>query len=191
MQAIAGNQLVLPFLGLLLEQPRTPRELLGHLGLGSRFEHIRPQSGTVYSLMLSLVDAGWIAYVNDAPNHLDRLCTITPGGREELKRRLSEAIVDTSWTSEHMFVAALPYVHLFERDVAVALLDQRATRLRTRSREFMGAASGRPRTFAEQAKDDYLESRTRSEIGWIEDYRDRIAAMPWPPVPMAEPQAVS
>ncbi|MDO5498658.1 MAG: PadR family transcriptional regulator, partial [Propionibacteriaceae bacterium] len=93
MKAIAeGNQLVLPFLGMLLEQPRTSRELMGQLGPGSRFQHIRPHSGTIYSLMLTLVEAGWIAYQNQAPNHLDRVCALTPAGCEELKRRLGDAL---------------------------------------------------------------------------------------------------
>ncbi|WP_432559631.1 PadR family transcriptional regulator [Granulicoccus sp. GXG6511] len=191
MKAIAeGNQLVLPFLGMLLEQPRTSRELLGHLGPGSRFEHISPHSGTIYSLMLTLVDAGWITYVNKAPNHLDRICAITPAGREELKRRLGEALVNTSWTSGHQFVTALPYLHLFERDVAVALLDQRATSLRARSLEFMAAATSKQRSLPEVAKDDYLDSRTQFEITWIEDYRDQVAAMPWPPVESVAPAMV-
>lgn len=192
MKAIAeGNQLVMPFLGMLLEQPQTSRELLRHLGPGSRFEHIRPHSGTIYSLMLTLVDAGWIIYVNSAPNHLDRICAITPAGREELKRRLSEALVNTSWTSGHMFVTALPYLHLFERDEAVALLDQRATSLRARSREFMTAATLKPRTLTEVAKDDYLDSRTHFEIAWIEGYRDRVATAPWPPVDVVAPDVVA
>lgn len=192
MKAIAeGNQLVLPFLGMLLEQPRSSRELLGHLGPGSRFEHLSPHSGTIYSLMLTLVDAGWITYENHAPNHLDRVCRITPAGREELKRRLSEALTNTSWTSGHQFVTAMPYLHLFARDEAVALLDQRATRLRLRSREFMAMADGEERTLPEVAKDDYLQSRTQFEIGWIEEYRDRIAAMQWPPDETVAPPLVT
>lgn len=178
-----GNQLVLPFLGMLLEQPRSARELMSHLGPGSRFEHISPHSGTIYSLMLTLSDAGWISYVNaESRSHLDRICAITPAGREELKRRLVEALINTSWTSGHQFVTALPYLNLFDRDEAVALLDQRATRLRQRSRDFVSAAKTKPRTATEVAKDDYLDTRTQFEIRWIESYRDQIAATPWPPV---------
>lgn len=188
MKAIAeGNHLVLPFLGMLLEEPRTPRELMGQLGPGSRFEHLSPHSGTIYSLMLTLVDAGWIAHENKAPNQLDLVCSITPAGREELKRRLGEALINTSWTSGHQFVTALPYLHLFEREVAVALLDQRATRLRARAGEFLAAANAKERTLPEVAKDDYLDTRTQFEISWIEDYRDRIARMPWPPVELVSP----
>lgn len=176
-----GNQLVLPFLGMLLEHPRSARELLGHLGPGSRFQHLRPHSGTIYSLMLTLADAGWICYRNQAPNHLDRECSITPAGREELKRRLVEALTNVSWTSGHQFVTALPYLHLFDRDDAASLLDQRATRLRARSREFLATSDDKECTFTEAAKDDYLETRTQFEIHWIESYRDRVLAMVWPP----------
>lgn len=183
-----GNQLVLPFLGMLLEQPRSARELMSHLGPGSRFEHLSPHSGTIYSLMLTLADAGWISYVKEAPNHLDRICVITSAGREELKRRLVEALINTSWTSGHQFVTAMPYLNLFDRDEAVAVLDQRATRLRTRSRDFLAAANAKERTLTESAKDDYLETRTQFEISWIEAYRDRVATMPWPPADSIQPQ---
>lgn len=191
MKAIAeGNQLVLPFLGMLLEQPRSARELMGHLGPGSRFEHLSPHSGTIYSLMLTLGEAGWITHLNtESHNHLDRICAITPAGREELKRRLVEALINTSWTSGHQFVTALPYLHLFDRDEAVALLDQRATRLRQRSREFLTTAGTQRRTVTEAAKDDYLENRTQVEISWIESYRDRVARMPWPPVESLAPES--
>lgn len=191
-QIAEGNQLVLPFLGMLLEQPRSARELMGHLGPGSRFEHLSPHSGTIYSLMLTLAEAGWLTYANHEPNHLDRVCAITPAGREELKRRLGEAIINTSWTSGHQFVTALPYLDLFDRDEAVALLDQRATRLRARSREFMMAADAKQRSVTEEAKDDYLDTRTQFEVSWIESYRDRIASTPWPPVDavVAETQGV-
>ncbi|WP_425310421.1 PadR family transcriptional regulator [Ammonicoccus fulvus] len=178
----AGNQLVLPFLGMLLEQPRSARELMGHLGPGSRFEHLSPHSGTIYSLMLTLAEAGWLSYADDEAHHLDHVCVITPAGREELKRRLGEAIINTSWTSGHQFVTALPYLDLFDRDEAVALLDQRATRLRARSREFVMAAEAKDRSVTEVAKDDYLDTRTQFEISWIETYRDRVAASQWPPV---------
>lgn len=192
MKAIAeGNQLVLPFLGMLLEEPRTSRELLGQLGPGSRFEHLSPHSGTIYSLMLTLVEAGWVTYVNHAPNHLDRICSITPAGQEELKRRLGEALVNTSWTSGHQFVTALPYLHLFDRDVAVALLDQRATSLRTRSREFLASAHAKQRTQCEAAKDDYLSSRTEFEVRWVEAYRDSVTAGEWPPAQMLAPTQAS
>lgn len=187
MKAIAeGNQLVLPFLGMLLEKPRAARELMGHLGPGSRFEHLKPHSGTIYSLMLTLADAGWITYLSAAGNQLDRVCSITAAGREELKRRLAEALVNTSWTSGHQFVTALPYLHLFEREDAVALLDQRATSLRNRSRDFVETADDKPRSLTEAAKDDYLETRTQFEIQWIEAYRDRVRTMPWPPLEMVE-----
>ncbi len=178
----AGNQLVLPFLGMLLEQPRSARELMGHLGPGSRFEHLSPHSGTIYSLMLTLAEAGWLSYADHEAHHLDHVCVITPAGREELKRRLGEAIINTSWTSGHQFVTALPYLDLFDRDEAVALLDQRATRLRARSREFVMAADAKERSVTEVAKDDYLETRTQFEITWIESYRDRVAVSKWPPV---------
>lgn len=192
MRAIAeGNQLLLPFLGMLLEQPRSARELMGHLGQGARFEHLSPHSGTSYSLMLTLAEAGWITYVTTGePNHLDHLCTITPAGREELKRRLGEALLNTSWTADHQFVAALPYLHLFDRDEAIALLDQRAIGLRQRSREVQAVANAQTRSFTEIAKDDYLAVRTHAEIVWIESYRDRVAEALWPPIDSAHDDPV-
>ncbi|MDO5500760.1 MAG: hypothetical protein Q4F67_13880, partial [Propionibacteriaceae bacterium] len=89
--------------------------------------------------------------------------------------------------SGHQFVTALPYLYLFDQDLAVSLLDQRATRLRARSREFMAAAVDHERKLTEVAKDDYLESRTQFEIEWIEHYRDQVAAMAWPPSEVVAP----
>lgn len=179
----AGNQLVLPFLGMLVEEPQTSRELMRQLGPGSWFEHLSPHSGTIYSLTLTLVKAGWIAYAHEECAKLDRTLTITPAGVEELKRRLTVALVNTSWTSGHQFVTALPYLQLFDRETAVALLNERAASLRARSEEVTVAATSKPRTLTEAAKDDYLESRTQFEIQWIESYRDRIAEISWPPDP--------
>lgn len=192
MRAIAeGNQLMLPFLGMLLEQPRSARELMGYLGHGARFEHLSPHSGTIYSLMLTLAESGWITYVTTGElDHLDHICTITPAGREELKRRLGEALLNTSWTAGHQFVAALPYLHLFDRDEAVALLDQRAIGLRQRSREVHAAANTSLRSFTEIAKDDYLAARTQAEIGWIDSYRDRVSEALWPPIDSAHDDPV-
>jgi DNA-binding PadR family transcriptional regulator len=191
MKAIAeDSQLLLPLLGMLLEQPRSVRELTRQLGQGARFEHLSPDSGTIHALMLLLSEAGWITSVTaTGVDPLDQICTITPAGREELKRRLGEALINTSWTAGHQFVAALPHLHLFDRDEAVALLDQRATGLRRRSREFQALANARQRTFTETAKDDYLLARTQTEIGWIESYRDRLTSTPWPPVDILEPES--
>lgn len=187
MNAIAeGNQLILPFLGMLLEQPRSARELMGHLGRGTRFEHLNPQQGTIDSLMPTLAEAGWITDVTTGESdQLEHICTITPAGRDELKRRLGEALLNTSWTAEHQFVAALPYLHLFDRDEAMALLDQRAAGLRQRSRDAQATSNSQRRTFAEMAKDDYLVARTQSEVDWIEAHRDRVAETAWPPIDSA------
>lgn len=177
-----ANQLVMPLLGLLLDQPRSLRELMSHLGRGSRYEHLEPHSGSVYSLLLMLQQAHWVTRQNAGRRGdlFDDICTLTPAGRQELKSRIAAAIVDPSWTSGHALVTALPLLYLFGQEEAAELLGTRVRLLQERREHFWHQLDGIDRNPTTRAKDDYLDARTQCEITWLEDYRRRITDGPWP-----------
>lgn len=177
-----ANQLVMPFLGLLLDKPRSLRDLMSHLGRGSRYEHLEPHRGSVYSLLLMLEQAQWVTRqaAGRRGDLFDDICTLTPAGRQELRRRVGAAIVDPSWTSGHALVTALPFLHLFGQDEAADLLGTRVRLLAERREHFRHQLDGIDRNPTTRAKDDYLDARTQSEITWLEGYRQRIEHGPWP-----------
>lgn len=178
------NPLVLPLLGLLLEQPRHQYALLTELR--DRYGR-RVRTGSLYTLVGSLREAGWIERTDSAPIPSDgksrpAVFGVTPTGQEEFTRRVTADLTDTDPTNATRFVTALAYIGILDRAAAVTMLTARIDVLRRRAREWERSieASGLPPIYMIEA--DFVASQTRHDIAWLERFIRRIgdADYPWP-----------
>jgi len=121
-----ANPLVLPILGLLVEQPRHAYAIFDELR--TRYAFLRVRNATVYTLLNTLAEAGWIA---PAPSSGDRQAyTLTRAGRRALAERVDHNLRDTDLADTTAFMTALAYLGILAPDAAAAALEARASRIR-------------------------------------------------------------
>lgn len=158
------NALVLPLLGLLVEQPRHQYGLLS--ALRERYRHLRVRTGSVYTLVASLRDAGWLEPVDGQP----AVFTLTAEGTAEFRRRVVADISDADPASADRFVTALAYVGILDRAAAVTTLEARVQALRKRADDLDRdvARAGLAPIYMVEAV--FLASQTRHDIGWLETF---------------------
>jgi DNA-binding PadR family transcriptional regulator len=172
------NPLVLPLLGLLLEQPRHQYALLA--GLRERYRHLRVRTGSVYTLVGSLQEAGWITpSTASAPPVVFRL---TPEGTKEVRRRVVTDIEDADPANSARFITALAYIGILDRASAVAALTARVAALDAWAADLERAVdtSGLAPIFMVEAS--FAASQTRHEIAWLEAFTAQIRdpSYDWP-----------
>ncbi|MFC7511805.1 PadR family transcriptional regulator [Streptomyces thermocarboxydus] len=83
------NPIVLPVLGLLLEQPTHPHQMLAELRRRSDAHAAAITRGTLYNTVAALTEAGWLAPLERqrSGNRPERtVYALTDPGREELVR---------------------------------------------------------------------------------------------------------
>lgn len=169
------NPLVLPLLGLLLEQPRHPYALLTELR--SRYRHLRVRTGSVYTLVGSLQEAGWIEPTDRKSEHAEKSRTdfrLTPAGVAEFRNRVANDLEDADPANAMNFLTALAYIGILDRSDAAATLNRRVNVLRQRADELeqaLRAAATAPAYMTEVA---YAESQTRHEITWLENFIGQV-----------------
>ncbi|MGK5737874.1 PadR family transcriptional regulator [Micromonospora sp. URMC 103] len=180
------NPLVLPLLGLLLERPRHQYALLADLR--DRYRHLRVRTGSVYTLVRSLQDAGWIEPASgDSGSDASAPVAfrLTPAGTAEVRRRVVADIEDTDPANAARFVTALAYVGILDRPHAVAALTTRVEALRQRADELEQAiaTAGLPEVFMVEVA--FFASQTRHDLAWIERFvaQVRDPAYEWPAGP--------
>jgi DNA-binding PadR family transcriptional regulator len=176
------NPLVLPLLGLLVEQPRHQYALLA--ALRERYRHLRVRTGSVYTLVGSLQEAGWIApAAPNAPAGAQPVAfRLTADGTTEFRRRVVADIEDADPANTGRFITALAYVGILDRPEAITTLTTRVAALRRRAEDLEGAveAAGLAPIFMIEAA--FLASQTRHDTAWLEDFIGRIRdpAFDWP-----------
>jgi DNA-binding PadR family transcriptional regulator len=170
------NPLVLPLLGLLLERPRHQYALLA--ALRDRYRHLRVRTGSVYTLVASLREAGWITPDPEKAG----VFRLTPAGTAEVRRRVVADIEDADPANTTQFITALAYVGILDRATAVATLRARVAALRQQAEELDLAVetAGVPAIFMIEAS--FFASQTRHDIAWLENFAERIAdpGYEWP-----------
>ncbi|MFI7601799.1 PadR family transcriptional regulator [Actinoplanes sp. NPDC049681] len=183
------NPLVLAILGLLLERPMHPYEVLADLRRRSEYQAAAITRGSVYDIVSALAAAGWVSEVarHRAGNRPERtVYDLTAAGRAELVRRLDDQIrhPQREFTP---FLGAVAYLGALGPDGAVDALTERARRLgeRTAADERRLAevlADGVPRLYVIEA--EYALGVARAELAWIDavlaDIRGGVLA--WPEV---------
>ncbi|MFI1993043.1 PadR family transcriptional regulator [Actinoplanes sp. NPDC020271] len=170
------NPLVLPLLGLLVEQPRHQYALLA--GLRERYRHLRVRTSSVYTLVGSLHEAGWIEPAGGTPV----VYQLTRDGVAEFRSRVVHDLEDTDPANAGRFVTALAYIGILDRATAIATVDKRLLALRQRAEDLENAvksAGGAPVHMIEVA---FFASQTRHDIGWLSTLTQQLAdpTYEWP-----------
>jgi DNA-binding PadR family transcriptional regulator len=171
------NPLVLPLLGLLVEQPRHQYALLA--ALRERYHHLRVRTASVYTLVASLRETGWIAPVSGADPVAFRL---TAEGTAEFRRRVVADIEDVEPANAGRFITALAYVGILDRVVAAATLTARVEALRKRADDLDRAVDAAGLAPVYMAEASFFASQTRHDITWLEDFVTKVGdpGYEWP-----------
>lgn len=181
------NPIVLAVLGLLLEQPSHPHQMLTELRTRSDNHAAAITRGTLYNTVAALAEAEWIASRGQerSGNRPERtVYTLTQAGRDELVRRLDSQIRNPE-REFSQFLGAVTYLGALGPSGAVDALTERAQRLRQRTATDEGRlaevlASGVPRLFVIEA--EYVLSLAQAEMAWIDSVIDdiRTGTLTWP-----------
>lgn len=187
------NPLVLPLLGLVVEGRRHPYAMLTELR--SRYRHLRVRTGTVYTLLKSLEEAGWLSSAAEqdtgagaggrAAGAPRTVYALTPAGAAELRRRVVADLADVGPEAEQRFVTALAYLGSLDREQAVATLAGRRDALQARAAELEAALHAAPVPEIFMIEVAYLLSRTRHDLAWLDEAVTRIRSggLSWPTAP--------
>ncbi|NKY49662.1 PadR family transcriptional regulator [Nocardia vermiculata] len=169
-QNALDNPLVLPILGLLVEQPRHPYALFSELR--RRYDYLRVRNATVYTLLDRLTAEGWIGAANDERGTL----TPTESGRTALAERVRHQLREADPAGGPAFVTALAYLGILEPGQATAVLATRVQLIEQTIRELEQAihTSGEPEIHMIEAH--YLLARLRHDLDWLERTAHRIEA---------------
>ncbi|WP_330328301.1 PadR family transcriptional regulator [Streptomyces sp. NBC_00536] len=190
------NPIVLAVLGLLLEQPSHPHQMLAELRERSDHHAAAITRGTLYNSVAALAEAGWLASQGQerAGNRPERtVYALTQAGYDELVRRLDSQIRNPEREFSR-FLGAVTYLGALGPSGAVAALGERAERLRQRTsadekRLADALAAGAPRLHVIEA--EYALCLARAETAWIDSVIDdvRTGSLTWPATDAATPPA--
>ncbi|WP_460065598.1 PadR family transcriptional regulator [Streptomyces sp. YKOK-I1] len=181
------NPVVLAVLGLLLEQPSHPHQMLAELRQRSDSHASAITRGTLYNTVSALTEAGWLASQGQerSGNRPERtVYALTEQGHEELVRRLDSQIRNPE-REFSQFLGAVTYLGALGPSGAVEALGERAQRLRHRTaadedRLAAALAAGVPRLHVIEA--EYALCLARAEMTWIDSVMDEIrtGSLAWP-----------
>jgi len=171
------NPLVLPILGLLVEQPRHPYAVFAELR--RRYPYLQVRNSTVYTLLQTLGTAGWIEPVED--DDRDAFMTTTAGA-SALAHQVRAQLDAGDLAGGPMFLAALAYLAILPPAQAADLLRRRADHLdaeRGRLQESMDSAQALEIHMIEVR---YLLDRLGHDADWLRNTAERIdgAHLTWP-----------
>ncbi|MEU0545684.1 helix-turn-helix transcriptional regulator [Nocardia sp. NPDC005978] len=165
------NPLVLPILGLLVEQSRHPYALFSELE--RRYDYLQVRNGTVYTLLDRLAAEGW---VESAEGGARAALTVTESGVAALAERVYRILREADPTGGPGFVTALAYLGILPRDRAVEVLEQRVEHLRDEIRRLERAVLDAAGPEVHMIEAHFLLSRLRHDADWLETTARRIEA---------------
>lgn len=174
-----ANPLVLPILGLVAEQPRHAYALFSELR--SRYAYIGARNSTVYTLLNTLVEAGWL---RSRPKDVDRqVFQLTAAGRQALAERVEHELRDGALGDRTAFMAALAYLGILAPTEAVAALQGRVDRIH-REEERLEAALDQAGSIPElhMIETHYYRDQLNHERSWLNAAIRRIhsGSLAWP-----------
>ncbi|AQA23308.1 transcriptional regulator PadR-like family protein [Rhodococcus sp. MTM3W5.2] len=165
------NPLVLPILGLLVEQPRHAYALFRELT--RRYEYLQVRNATVYTLLDRLTADGWVT----AASGNDRAAiAVTESGVAALAERVRQQLREGDPTGGPTFVTALAYLGILQPAEAATVLERRVELIREAVRELEQAAMDPAEPEVHMIEAQYLLSRLRHDIDWLERTAQRIEA---------------
>jgi DNA-binding PadR family transcriptional regulator len=174
-----ANPLVLPILGLLAEQPRHAYAVFSELR--SRYEFVGVRNSTVYTLLNTLVEAGWLrSEPTTADRHEFRLTT---SGQRALAERTAHELENGSLADRSAFMTALAYLGILTPPTAEAALQSRADRVRHEEERLAQAlehAAGALELHMIEAH--FYHEQLGHERAWLDTTIQRIrsGALSWP-----------
>ncbi|MFI1194003.1 PadR family transcriptional regulator [Micromonospora sp. NPDC020750] len=174
------DSLVLPLLGLLVEQPSHAYEVATRLR--DRYGHLSVTRSTITSLLKALERAGLVAA--RAPERVGNrpprtAYEVTEAGLAEFSRKVVEGLSDAQVASPD-FVMAVAYLMLLPADDAASILDDRAARLGQRLTALRQEPAGVPEAYKLEVA--YWRNVVAAEAGWIRILAARIRSrdIDWP-----------
>jgi DNA-binding PadR family transcriptional regulator len=121
-----ANPLVVPILGLLAEQPRHAYAVFSELR--SRYTHLAVRNATVYTLLNTLVETGWLHHRADGADRQE--FALNAAGRHAFADRVTHELHDGDLADRSTFLTALAYLGILTPDAAADALRHRADRIR-------------------------------------------------------------
>jgi DNA-binding PadR family transcriptional regulator len=165
------NPLVLPILGLLVEQPAHAYELADRLG--ARYPHLKVRRSSVVTLLKSLASGGLVrpGVPKSVANRPARTTyRLTKAGIALFRARVREGLTHAAAASVD-FVTAVAYLGILPADQAIGLLRSRAERLR---RETPAIPPGLPEI--QMIEVHYWLRVLDTEIAWLTEIAGRLAS---------------
>jgi DNA-binding PadR family transcriptional regulator len=163
------NPLILPILGLLVEQPRHPYAVFAELR--RRYPFLQVRNATVYTLIDSLKALGWIE-ARDAGEH--ETLHPTGAGAGALTERVEAEVRGGDLTGGPSSVAALAYLSIMPPERAAEALRARATAIGNEARRLQEALDGTEAAEIHMIEVHYLLSRLRHDMQWLTRTAQRI-----------------
>lgn len=172
-----ANPLVLPILGLLVEQPRHPYAVFTELR--RRYEYLRVRNATIYTLLNTLTRAGWVEEVErqDAP-----VLATTEAGRGALAERVTDGLRGGAFAGDTVFMTALAYIGILTPRDAQEVLQTRLDLIRG-ERARVGDIIDRSGVLdLHMIEAHYYLDRLQHDADWIERTIGRIedGSLAWP-----------
>ncbi len=171
------NPLVLPILGLLVEQPRHAYAVFAELR--GRYEYLDVRNATVYTLLGTLTDAGWIESAGTGRQSTIRA---TRAGAAALADRVAAQLREADLAGGPAFMTALAYLGILSRDLAVTVLRERVGLLRAERQRLATAVRDAGVAELHMIEAHYLLARLRHDADWLTRVANRAesGALAWP-----------
>lgn len=171
------NPLILPILGLLVEQPRHPYAVFAELR--RRYPFLQARNATVYTLIDTLKALGLIETM-DAGEH--EMLHPTSAGAGALAERVETEVRGGDLTGGPSAVAALAYLSIMPPGRAAEALRARAAAAGDEARRLQESLDGAEAAEIHMIEVHYLLSRLRHEIQWLAGTAHRIETgeLAWP-----------
>ncbi|MGN6128585.1 MAG: helix-turn-helix transcriptional regulator, partial [Humibacter sp.] len=149
--------------------------------LRSRYAYIRARNSTVYTLVNTLVEAGWLrSKARDADRQVFQL---TPAGRQALAERVGHELRDGALSDRTAFMTALAYLGILAPAEAAAALQGRVDRIH-REEERLASALDKAGSIPElhMIETHYYRNQLDHERSWLEATirRIRSGSLAWP-----------
>lgn len=174
-----ANPLVLPILGLVAEQPRHAYALFTELR--TRYAYIDARNSTVYTLLNTLVEAGWLR--SELRGRDRQTFQLTAAGRQALAERVEQELKDGALGDRTAFMTALAYLGILSQIDAAAALQGRVDRIHIEEHRLASAlseAGSIPELH--MIETHYYRDQLDHERSWLDTTirRIRTKALAWP-----------
>ncbi|MBO0837508.1 MAG: PadR family transcriptional regulator [Actinobacteria bacterium] len=174
-----ANPLVLPILGLLVERPRHAYAVFSELR--SRYDYLTVRNATVYTLLNTLVNAGWIeAGPSSGPDRQE--FALSEAGRRTLAGRVNRDLREADLADGTAFMTALAYLGILDPTTAADALEARAERIRIEEQRLDRLLSSAGVTELHMIEVHFYRDRLRHDRTWLNTTIHRIQseALAWP-----------